>query len=249
MMYLQTSSFNLDVAKVFGVCASVFLTCLDDEFKRQERSRTISEDGSISLARAEIYARTALDDEAQVDVELALSECGILTVKPLKNIPNKHYYFFNEDILIKVMNSDDPSTVIGDEKAKQFTKKKRVEPISKRKNKIIQLKKKISIEDPVIQQYLCDWIDAVHTNPKGFLSPTGVTIAQEELLAYAKDNQEKQIAILKIAIKGGLRDLTWAIQRYEESNPDTSSTRNFMDYNDSNNIATADDISTDGEVF
>ena len=143
------------------------------------------------------------------------------------------------------MDASDPSEIITSEKAKQFIQQKRIEPISKRQNRIIQLKKKINVSDPVIQQYLCDWIDAVYSNPKGFLSPTGVTIAQEELKEYAKDDQDKQIAILKIAIKGGLRDLTWAIEQYEKNNG--TGTRNFMSYNDKT-VATNADISTD-EVY
>lgn len=246
MMFLQINSYNLDVAKVFGVYTAVFLSCLDNEFEYQSRAHSISEDKSISLSRAEIYERTALDDEQQADVELSLSQSGVLIVKPLKNIPNKNYYSINYEQLNKILLAEDPSKVLGEEKANQLIRKPRVEPISKRKNRILQLKKKITVQDPVIQQYLCDWIDAVYTNPKGFLSPTGVTIAQEELLAYAEDSQEKQIAILKIAIKGGLRDMTWAIQRYEEQAG--VGTKNFMDYNDKKHIATENDIDTD-EVF
>lgn len=247
MMYLQTGSYNLDVAKVFGVEASVLLTCLDKEFDYQRRAHSISEDSSISLSRAEIYARTGLLDEVQIETEFGLQECGVLIVKPLKNIPNKNYYFFDNSKLVAIMSSEDPAAVLGAEKARQFTKQPRVEPISKRKNRIIQLKKKINVSDPVIQQYMCDWIDAVYNNPKGFLSPTAISIAQDELLNYCKDSQEKQIAILKIAIKGGLRDLTWAIQQYEESNANKEGSRNFMEYNDSN-IATSDNVSTE-ETF
>ena len=95
MMFLQINSYNLDVAKVFGVYTAVFLSCLDNEFEYQSRVHSISEDKSISLSRAEIYERTALDDEQQADVELSLSQSGVLIVKPLKNIPNKNYYSIN----------------------------------------------------------------------------------------------------------------------------------------------------------
>lgn len=246
MIYLQTNSYNLEIAKVFGVLTAVFLKCIDDEILFQERNKLISEDKTISLSRAEIYARTALDDDKQIDIEFALQECGVLIVKPLKNVPNKNYYIFNQEQLIKIMVAEDPSEVLGTEKAKQFTKGARIEPLSKRQNRIIGLKKKITIEDPVVKQYLVDWIDAVYSRQKGgFLSPTGVTIAQEELIAYAKDNQEKQIAILKIAIKGCLRDLTWAIEQYEKQNP--VGTRNFMEYNDKN-VASINDVNEE-ETF
>jgi hypothetical protein len=231
MIYVQTNSYNLEVAKVFGVCTAIFLGCINEEFEYQLRHKSVSANNAISITRAEIYERTGLEDTKQVEIELALTECGILITKPVKNVPNKNYYTLNDAQFIKIMNSVNPSEVIGEEKAKQFTKQPRVEPINKRQTYIIQLKKKINVSDPVIQQYLVDWIDAVYAKPKGFLSPTGVTIAQQELLAYTKDSQEKQIAILKIAIKDGLRDLTWAIERYEKQSG-LDSSRNFASYED-----------------
>ena len=192
--------------------------------------RNTNNDSSMSLTRAEIYERTALDDEKQREIEIALQECGVLIVKPLKNIPNKNYYIINEEQLFKIMQSNNPTEIIGEEKSKQFIQKPRVEPINKRQSHIIQLKKRIKVDDPIIQTYLIDWIDAVYSNPKGFLSPTGIDIAQQELKAYSGDNQEKAINILKIAIKGGLRDLTWAIEQYESKSGANSN--NFANYSD-----------------
>ena len=228
MIYLQLMNYNLDIAKVFGPCSAIFLSCLDME--NAFHKRNTNNDSSMSLTRAEIYERTALDDEKQHEIEIALQECGVLIVKPLKNIPNKNYYIINEEQLFKIMQSNNPTEIIGEEKSKQFIQKPRVEPINKRQSHIIQLKKRIKVDDPIIQTYLIDWIDAVYSNPKGFLSPTGIDIAQQELKAYSGDNQEKAINILKIAIKGGLRDLTWAIEQYESKSGANSN--NFANYSD-----------------
>jgi len=229
MIYLQTNSYNLNIAKVFGINASVFLSCLNVEYERQIRDRALNANNTMAKSRAEIYARTALDDAKQNEVEVALTECGVLTTKPLQNVPNKNYYILNEEQLVKIMQAENPGEIIGEEKAKQFIKPTRVEPTSKRKTHIIALKKKINMEDPVIQQYFVDWIDAVYSNPKGFLSLSGVVMSQQELLAYTQD-QDKQIAILKIAIKGGMRDMTWAIEQYEKQAGVGS--RNFAKYED-----------------
>ena len=228
MIYLQLMNYNLDIAKVFGPCSAIFLSCLDME--NAFHKRNTNNDSSMSLTRAEIYERTALDDEKQHEIEIALQECGVLIVKPLKNIPNKNYYIINEEQLFKIMQSNNPTEIIGEEKSKQFIQKPRVEPINKRQSHIIQLKKRIKVDDPIIQTYLIDWINAVYSNPKGFLSPTGIDIAQQELKAYSGDNQEKAINILKIAIKGGLRDLTWAIEQYESKSGANSN--NFANYSD-----------------
>lgn len=242
MNYLQLCSYSLDIAKIFGVQASVFLSCIDSEHKYQERTHTLNANNTVSISRAEIYARTGLNDDAQKDVELALQECGVISVKPLQNVPNKNYYILFQEQLTKILESSNPLDVIANANATQFVKGPRVEPVSKRQTHIANLKKKIKVNDPVIQDYFCQWIDSVYDNPKGFLSPSGVEIAQEELLAYTKDDQAKQIAILKIAIKGSLRDMTWAIERYEKQYG--VGTRNFATYND----IKADESSSD-EVF
>lgn len=243
MNYLQLGCYSLDVAKVFGVHSSVFLSCIDNEFNYQKRLNNLNDNNTVSISRAEIYARTGLLDDMQKDVEMALQECGVISVKPLQNVPNKNYYIIFQDELTKILNSSNPLDIISSQNAKQFVKSPRVEPVSKRKTHIANLKKKIKVSDPVIQDYLCQWIDAVYVNPKGFLSPKGVEIAQEELFAYTNDNQEKQIAILKIAIKGSLRDMTWAIERYEKQSGIGS--RNFASYND----IVAESVNIGSEVF
>ena len=60
----------------------------------EENKRLKITNNTVSISRAEIYARTGLNDDAQKDVELALQECGVISVKPLQNVPNKNYYIF-----------------------------------------------------------------------------------------------------------------------------------------------------------
>lgn len=230
MIFLQVASYNVDVAKVFGVCSSVFLSCLDFEFERQKRNNQLNANNTVAVSRAEIYARTGLDDDKQIDVENALVECGVISMKPLQNVPNKNYYIINQDQLKKIIESEDPETVIENKGAKQFIKQPRVEPVSKRQTHIAKLKKKIKPTSPIVDQYLCDWIDAVYTNPKGFLSPSGVEINQKELEAYTQ-NEDTKIEILKIAIKGGCRELSWAINRYEDE-VKPKATNSFVKYSD-----------------
>lgn len=245
MLYLDTNSYNIEVARVFGVCTSVMLSCLFKEYAYQQRNKLLNANNTMAISRQEIYEKTGLDDDKQRDVELSLQECGVLVTKPLQNVPNKNYYILNEQQLTKIMTANDPADVIGEAKASQFTLKHRVEPISKRQSKIVDLKKKIKVNDPVIHQYLIDWIDSVFVNPKGFLSPKGVEIAQQELYAYCRDDQAKAIKILEIAIKGGLRDLSWAIDKYEEKNGVDPESRNFNNYRDTKSV----EKNESGEVY
>ena len=242
-MYINSFSYNLKLAKIFGVNNSILLACILDEYDNQLRNNKLNDNNTVPISRSEIYERTGLSDAEQSDAELSFVECNIIGVKPLQNIPNKNYYNINFTNLSNILISDDPSKIISTEKANQFIRGKRVEPVSKRQTHIASLKKKIDVQDPVIQDYLVKWIDAVYSNPKGFLSPTGVVFAQQELFEYAKDDQEKQIKILKEAIKGGYRDMTWAIQKYEDLSG--SGSRNFSSYTD--NIASTSQDSS--EVF
>jgi hypothetical protein len=244
MDYLQINSYNLDIAKVFGVHSSIFLSYINSEYHYQKRLNNLNNNDTVSISRSEIYARTALNDEEQKEVEFALQNCGVISVKPLQNVPNKNYYILFQDELDNILNSSNPADAINNTSAKQFVKSPRVEPVSKRQTHIANLKKKIKMQDPVIQDYMCQWIDSVYVNPKGFLSPKGIEIAQEELLAYAGDNQDKQIAILRIAIKASLKDMTWAIERYEKQSG--AGSRNFATYND---IKSDKSESYSGEVF
>ena len=242
-MYLNSFSYNLKLSKIFGIQPAVLIECLSDEYYYQFRNNHLNDNNTIALSRSEIYERTSLGDAEQVDAEVSLSSCNIITIKPLQNIPNKNYYIINFNNLSNILNADDPTKILSTAVSEQFVRHKRIEPASKRQTHIASLKKKISVQDPVIQDYLVKWIDAVYSNPKGFLSPTGVVFAQQELLEYAKDNQEKQIKVLKEAIKGGYRDMTWAIQKYEEVNG--VGTKNFASYTD--NVASQTQASS--EVF
>lgn len=230
MITIRSNSYNVDVAKIFGVCSSVFLSYVNTEKARQDRAKTTNGNDTVAISRADIYDNTGLEDSKQVDVEVALGECGVLTVKPLKNVPNKNYYILNMEQLEKILTATKPEEVIQCESAKQFIKKPRVEPMSKRQTLIMNLKKRLSVEDEVIKQYMCDWIDSVYANPKGFLSPSAVSIAEQELSAYS-NSQDTKIDVLKIAIKGGLRDLTWAMNQYEK-NKSKNEDSNFVSYSD-----------------
>lgn len=230
---LDSYSYNLRIAQVFGVNSAVFISCINEEYRYVERSSKTGEvENHVSLSRAEIYGRTAIDDEKQREVELALQSCGVLTVKPLQNIPGKNYYVLNREVLEKIIKSEDPVKVLEDSNMTQFIRRTRVEPRSKRQIGIEKLKKCIDLEDPVMQQYFIDWVDGVYAKQRGFLSPGAIKIAIEELYQYAKDDEQKRISVIRIAIKNGMRDMTWAIREYEKENPPTEGSRNFGEYSD-----------------
>lgn len=232
MISYKTCSYNLKIAEIFGIHSAVFIDCIIFERDYQKRVKN-DFDNIIALSSDEIYARTALSLDKLHDVEQSLSDCGVISIKPFQKIKNKSYYILNDDQLDRILTASSPNNEIMQLSPIAFNKKTNInkaKTLNKKDSHIIALKRSIDIEDELIHQYLCDWIDAVYTNPKGFLSNSSLKIAISELFSYAPNDQEKQIAILQIAIKGGLRDMTWAISKYEQIN-NVKNLNNFVSYN------------------
>ena len=120
--------------------------------------------------------------------------------------------------------------------------KKSVQRTTKREMTVKKLKGYIDVENPLLKQYLCDWIDAVYANPKGFLTKKSIEMALADLEAFSKDI-DMQVEVLRIAIKNGMRDITWAIQRYRKDNP--VGTDCWGEYNETK----ADTIQTENGAF
>lgn len=221
MQYLQTFSYNLNVAKKLGVISAVFLSCIYNELMLNE---------SVSLTRDDIFNRTGIDESKQREVEEVLSECGIITVKRFKNNVEKSYYTINESRFISAVENKCLSDILSDfSDTQNVNRKSATKTVTKKSSHIESLKKSIKVADEIIRQYVCDWIESVYANPKGFMSLQSLSIGVQELTAYSS-SQEVQIEILKLATMSGYRDITWAIQRYDEKN--SSSGSNFVKYSD-----------------
>lgn len=228
MFSFNVYSYNTDIAKVFGVCSAVFVTFLAAE----KTKLNVNGSDELALSRDEIFAITALDFEKQQEIEKSLIECGVLAVKSFRGNKNKNHYLVDFDRLQIIMNS--ASNVIELFEPLKFEKKpkaaeqKAVE--TKQQRHVASLKSKFSSYEPVLRQYLCDWVDAVYDKPKGFITAAGLKISLNELDCNS-NSVDESIEILKIAIKGGLRDLTWAINKYNESKK-LVDLNNFSSYNE-----------------
>ena len=58
------------------------------------------------------------------------------------------------------------------------------------------------------------WFDAVGANPKGFLSKRSIEIFQKNIDDFANHNLDVALKLIEIAIVGGFRDASWAIESY-----------------------------------
>lgn len=220
MLYLRTVSYSLCVAQKFGVNCAVMLSFIDNSLAN----------GITALSRDDIFNNTGVDADKQKEVEEVLTECGVLTVTRFSNRADKNYYKIEEQRLVSALSEKSlAEIVLGDSAKVTESEKTSAKRITQKSQLVEKLKRSIKTSDPIVRQYMCDWIDAVHASPKGYLSVQGVTISEQELSAYSA-SQEVQIAILKIAIVNSYRDLTWAIQRYEKDHSATGN--NFVKYSD-----------------
>ena len=205
-------AYDVKTAKIFGINSAVLLNVIN-MFKDSNNTAIIDTDSLFNI--------TGLDQTMLKNVEDALTQANIITVKCAKN-SIKHTYTLNIKNLVDIFNNYDYNYMVNSFVPNNTTSTKRTHMTQKAKH-IITLKHKINTDDTVLNQYLCDWVDAVYQNPKGFITDQGLVIAINDLLKYDK---EQQYAILKIAIKNGYRDLEWAMNKINVS----GATSNFANY-------------------
>lgn len=200
MDILQTNSYNVVVAKVLGVKSALFLTCLSFD------------DSEIALSRDIIYNRTGLKDVEQIEVEKSLTSSDVISIRNFRGDDSKHYYKLNSSSLRDVLSYKDLFAPV--QESSSATKK----TVSRKPKRLIEadsLKSSLRVDSPMLRQYLCDWIDAVYTNPKNCLTKQGIQMQLEDLNKVTV-NEDLQIEIIRIAIKRCLRDLNWAIQEWQK---------------------------------
>lgn len=215
-MILKSYSYNVDIAKIFGINCAVFIQLL------------IEHNYNISINREEIFEAIGLDISKQGEVERSLEDSKVLTIRTNRNGNNG--YKLNVDLLTSMLqNYTAYNSFIKQNDGIKVDKK--VSKQDRATSQINKLKSYIVCEDSKFRQYWGDWIDAVYTKENGrFPNKASIHIAEQELNSYTDSDNIKE-NIIFIAIKNGYRDITWAISKYEqEHNKDASI--NFISYND-----------------
>ena len=197
-----THSYNVYVANALGIKSAVFLSYLWSKMPE-------SADEDICMTREEIQYSTGMSEDEQVSVEKSLSTNNIISVVPFKGNTSKNHYHYNDNAFNAVVDIDTSIVSI-------CSKEKEVKPRKTARQIAVQsLKSAITVDNPLLNQYLCDWIDAVYANPKNNLTKQGVQFCINDLLKYST-NDDIRIEVVKLAIKRCLRDLNWAIEAYDK---------------------------------
>lgn len=216
---ISTCSYSVDIAKILGPLSAIFLSILN--------SRQLVQGGDyIDLSRDDIYNLSGIDIDKQLSIENNLVNLKILIVKPFRGSSNKNHYLINYSKL----NSIDIDNVNVQQSFVELDimKSKPCKKIDKKTQHLNRLKNSINVDDEVLRQNLCDWIDSV-IEKGGYLTVPSIRINIDELNKFTND-LDKKISIIKIATKNCWRDLSWATDKYEKQFNDSGN--NFAKYSE-----------------
>jgi hypothetical protein len=85
-----------------------------------------------------------------------------------------------------------------------------------RQKKATEMKAYITVTHDELRAAYLDWVDAVYENPKGFLSKRAVELFQRDVDIFANGDLDIALEVINIASKGGYREASWAIEKFNK---------------------------------
>lgn len=201
-------TYNLKLAKTFGVTTAIYLTALC------KLKHKCIEDGSIYRNTFEvnddyIYNITGVEVEEQKKLKSNLIKLEILSLNDTKDKVK-----LNEELLNSIIVEENKNTL---KNIKNTFKKDNVpKKLSQRQIICENLKSLITCSNQELLEAYKSWVDGVYANPKGFLSKRSIEIFQNTINEYTKGDLDIALDVINIATVSGYRDATWAINSYEE---------------------------------
>jgi hypothetical protein len=201
---LSTSNnicFNSKIASIVGLKPAIYISEVLNIYDKATRKNVLAENKYCTLDRSYIERRTTLSKDEQIESEKVLSALNILE----KNEDGSVYLNVKSIIALMSANEEIVSAV---EKKSKATRKTR------RQSQFDALKSYIICDNEELKSAYYDWIDAVGANPKGFLSKRSIEIFQKNIDDFSNHNLDVALKLIEIAIVGGFRDASWAIESY-----------------------------------
>ncbi|MBO7696683.1 MAG: hypothetical protein J6T10_28985 [Methanobrevibacter sp.] len=215
-MLYNVNSYNVDVAKKLGVFSSIYISFIDKLLIRNEK---------LMLSRTQIYDYTGISESKQEDAERELVSYGVMEINGPRTNSNKRSYNINYDRLNAIVSGEEDINCAYVFLTDPPKKEKNVSKETKREQLLKKLKGAIKVDDEVLEQHLCDWVDSVIDGGK-YLTVQSIKINVEQLLKYTS-SQTIAIQVVDMATKNCWRDLEWAMNKV---NPCQNSKNNFADY-------------------
>ena len=203
------NQYNIQLANMFGLDVAVYLNEIINIYNKAIRKEKVS-DCFFELDREYVKKRTTLSLEDQFEIDNKLTELEILT----KDKSNVNLIKLDIILLVNLMSSEDENLKNHLHKLLEL-KNKKVK--ASKQTKISEaLKAQVDSKDPLLDDFLRQWIDSVVAK-EGWMTKGVVLTGQEKVIQFAFPDKEKAIEIIKIAIVNGYRDMDWAIQKYKEN--------------------------------
>jgi hypothetical protein len=235
-------SFNIKAAHILGLTGAIYCSELFNIYSKAIKKSKVDADGFFKIDRKYITDRTTISIEDQLIIDLNWIKLSIMQ----KKSDNPDIIKIDFQLLISLLNNNDIE-LLDNIKTKLQTKSPKGIKETKRQAICNNLKNGIVCSNYELLTALRDWVDAIFSNPVGYLSKKSIEIFQSTLNTYTQGDLDKALAIVKIATSQGYRDCSWAINIYEKS-------KQYKEQSSNNNIrtvrvteqkrATKDDVGT-----
>ena len=200
-------SFNIKLAHLLGLEASIYISALIDINEKAYRKNKITEEGFFSIDRDYIEQRTTLNKVRQNKIETELNRVGILQ---LSNDCIK----INLDILTSLVLEEN-------ENIRKDLSSFRKAATAKSKGDYILNGVKSNIDQTLpeeLQLAYSNWLDSVYAK-FNFINKQTLFNAQTEVNAAANHDLDVALNIINIAAANGWKDMRWAVKVYRERHP------------------------------
>lgn len=192
--------FNSKVANVIGLTAAVYCELLLQESIKNKNDY-------FTIDRQYIKEKTTINEKEQLELDNQLE-----SIKIIKRDSNRILFSIEDYINIATTAN---KTYLNSLQT-SFRQKSRVKQKAEKLDNIrIALLSAVASENNDLLISLKHWVVSLLEQGK-MLSKAGVLNFQEDLKAYAKDDYEKALKIVKIATNLGYRECSWAIKIYEK---------------------------------
>jgi hypothetical protein len=216
MLELLTSdnyiSFNIKAAHILGLTGAIYCSELINIYNKATKKSKLTEDGFFKIDRKYIADRTTIPIEDQLVIDLNWIKLSLME----KKSDNPDVIKIDFQLLISIL-ADKDIELLDDVKKKLAIKSPRGVKETKRQAICNNLKNGIVCSNYELLTALRDWVDAIFSNPTGYLSKKSIEIFQQTLNNYTKGDLDLALSIVKIAISNGYKDCSWAISIYEKS--------------------------------
>ena len=198
-------SYNIKLAKIIGLQPAIYVSELININRKAIEKNKLKDNQYFKINREYIEVRTTLNKSEQKEIDDKLKSINLISVGESSDLLK-----VNMDVLT--------SLILGEQKivAEITQTVKRGRP-SKQEMVLKALRANIETTNPELKQAYEDWIDAVCAK-NGWMTKNHVIEAQKTLNNYNKDKDlDLALAIIKIAILGGYREMSWAIENFEKN--------------------------------